>query len=423
MRTIFAVAVAAAVLLPGVPGGRHFSAAVAAAAESQDHSGHTPAKPPAPRPAAPPAPTPEQLRPGGLDPIRCWWQSSAGAITIGESFDVVLTCAVIETASMQVVPDESRLGVAAIQMAPFEILGGSHPEDAHHLQRRFFQYHYQLRLISADAIGRDVTVPALAIPYRVHTRVGPAAALEGRDLNYLMPALPIKVLSLVPKEASDIRDASDASLGAVESLRFRSSLFQILAIALGAVAAVMAVIALIPLTRGARQAGAIASDRLPDRAVASHAARALTGTQAAAAVDGWTDEGVARALASVRIIAALAIRRPVSEKILAATAPVPEGRLAVSHGRVRTRRASVSSPVTAAEVAVFASKLTDAVSLMHRHHLEGLQSALADLTAALYRQTPARDAAALNEAVRHALEVASDLQRERNAWGTWWSRR
>ena len=388
MRTVFAVAAALSILLPG---GQHFSAAAAVAAAAQE--------------------------PGGIDPIRCWWQSSAGAITIGESFDVVLTCAVIETESMQVVPDESRLGVASIQMAPFEILGGSHPEDAHRLQRRFFQYHYQLRLISADAIGRDVNVPALAIPYRVHTRVGPAAALEGRDLNYLMPTLPIKVLSLVPKEAIDIRDGSDASLGAVESLRFRSSLFQILAIALGAMAAVMVAIGLIPLARGARQAGVIESDRLPDRAVASHAARALADAQAAAAVDGWTDEAVARALASLRVIAALAIRQPVSEKVLAATAPVPEGRLAVSHGRVRTRRASVSSPVTAADVAVFASKLDDSVSLMHRHHLAGLQSALTDLTAALYRQTPARDAATVNEAVRHALEVASNLQRERNAWG------
>ena len=359
----------------------------------------------------------------GVDPIRCWWQSSAGAITIGESFDVTLTCAVIATESMQVVADESRLGVAAIQMAPFEILGGSHPADAHRLQRKFLQYHYQLRLVSADAIGRDVNVPALAIPYRVHTRVGPAAALEGRDLNYLMPALPIKVLSLVPKEAIDIRDGSDASLGAVESLRFRSSLFQILAVALGAIAAVMAVMALMPLARGAPKAGVIASDRLPDRAVASHAARVLADIQAATAGDGWTDEAVARALASVRVIAALAIRRPVSEKVLAATAPVPEGRLAVSHGRVRTRRASVSSPVTAADVAVFGSTLDDAASLTHRQHLDGLQSALADLTAAVYRQTPVRDAATLSEAVRHALGVASDLQRDRNAWSTWWSRR
>ena len=62
-----------------------------------------------------------------VEPIRCWWQSSTGAVTIGEAFDVTLTCAVLDTEAVQVVPDESRLGVASIQVAPFEILGGSHP--------------------------------------------------------------------------------------------------------------------------------------------------------------------------------------------------------------------------------------------------------------------------------------------------------
>ena len=399
------------------------SAVKKADATLQDHSGHAPAKPAAARPAVPPAPTPEQLRPGGLDPIRCWWQSSAGAVTIGESFSVVLTCAVIETESMQVVADESRLGVASIQMAPFEILGGSHPADAHQQQRRFFQYHYQLRLINADAVGHDVNVPALSIPYRVHSRVGAAAALEGRDLSYLMPALPIKVLSLVPAEASDVRDGASASLGAVESLRFRSRMFQILAVVLAAVATLMAVLALVPLARGSRKAGVVESDRLPDRAVASRASKALTDVQARAAGDGWSDDAVAQALSAVRVIAALAIRRPISEKPLAAGAPVPDGRLAVTDGRVRTKRAAVSSAVTAADVAVAGSQLDDSVSLTHRHQLAGLQSALADLTAALYRQAPARDAATLNEAARHGIEVANDLQRERNVWSMWWSQR
>lgn len=364
----------------------------------------------------------------GVDPIRCWWQSSSGAITMGESFNVVLTCAVIETESMQVVADESRLGVASIQMAPFEILGGSHPADAHRQQRRFFQYHYQLRLISADAIGHDVNVPALSIPYRVHSRVGAAAALEGRDLTYLMPALPIKVLSLVPAEAADIRDGSDASLGAVESLRFRSSVFEILAIGLGALAAVIAVLALVPMFRGERKPGAVASDRLPERAAASRAAQELADVQALTAGEGWTDAAVARALAASRVIAALAIHHPLSEKALKAGAPVPEGRLEVVHGRLRPQRAAVSSPVTASEVAMFASQLDDAVSLTHRHHLQGLQSALQELTAALYRQAPARDPATLAEAVRHAGEVAADLRREHSSWnrlrrGSWWSPR
>ena len=164
----------------------------------------------------------------GWEPIRCWRQSSAGAVAIGETFTVVLTCAVYEGDNAQVIPDESRLGVASIQMAPFEILGGSHPPDVRRGSRRFFQYDYQLRIISRDAIGRDVNIPPLPISYRIHSRVGAAATLEGRDLSYVMPMMPIKVLSLVPADAADIRDASEASLGAVDSLRFRSSLFRVL---------------------------------------------------------------------------------------------------------------------------------------------------------------------------------------------------
>lgn len=392
-------------------------------ATSQDHSAHAPAQPAPARPAQPPPPTAAQLRPGGIDPIRCWWQSSAGAITLGEAFNVVLTCAVIETPSMQVVADESRLGVASIQMAPFEILGGSHPADAHRQQRRFFQYQYELRLISADAIGYDVNVPALSIPYRVHSRVGAAAALEGRDLTYLMPALPIKVLSLVPKDANDIRDGSDASLGAVESLRFRGSMFEILALALGAIGVVLAVLALVPLARGVPKAGPATGNRLPDRAVAASAARELADVQSAAAGEGWTDAVVARALAAVRVVAALSIHHQISEKVLTAGATVPEGRLAVSHGRLKAMRAAVSSPVTATDVARAGSQLHDDVSLTERHQLEGLQSALAELTGASYRHSPVRDAAVLGEAVRHAAEVANQLQNERNAWSTWWSQR
>ena len=51
-----------------------------------------------------------------------------------------------------------------------------------------FSTDYSLRLIDADSIGRDVNVPALPIQYRVHSRVGANASLEGRDLTYLMPA-------------------------------------------------------------------------------------------------------------------------------------------------------------------------------------------------------------------------------------------
>src|SRR5262245_18072077 len=105
------------------------------AAAGAQHEGHQP--PPARAPQkSEPQPQPEKIL--GWEPIRCWRQSTAGAVSIGETFSVVVTCAVYEGDNAQVIPDESRLGVASIQMAPFEILGGSHPPDVHRGTRRFF---------------------------------------------------------------------------------------------------------------------------------------------------------------------------------------------------------------------------------------------------------------------------------------------
>lgn len=390
----------------------------ALAGSSLQHEGHqmAPAKP---QPKAEAQPHPEKIL--GWEPIRCWRQSTAGAVSIGEEFKVVVTCAVYEGDNAQVIPDESRLGVASIQMAPFEIVGGSHPPDVHRAARRFFQYDYQLRIISPDAIGQDVNIPPLSISYRIHSRVGAAATLEGRDLSYLMPMMPIKVLSLVPADASDIRDASDASLGAVDSLRTRTTIFTALTYAFGALAMVMLVLALVPLARPKQRTGAAVPDRVPDRAVLSGAIAGLDKAAASAGSDRWTDDLVADALSMVRLIAAAAIDQPISQKPLAKEAAA-EGRMSVSSGLIRQVRAGVSSAVTAADLARARVSQASQFSTTRHQQLEGLASALTTLTAALYRREPERDPGAIDAAVDHARAVAKDLAGERSWMKELWRR-
>jgi len=403
------------VLGAGVLGAWVLGAAVTLGAQ---HEGHQ--MPPA-RPAAKGEPTPQPAKVLGWEPIRCWRQTSAGAITIGETFTVVLTCAVYEGENAQVIPDESRLGVASIQMAPFEILGGSHPPDVRRGARRFFQYDYQLRIISRDAIGHDINVPPLPISYRIHSRVGAVASLEGRDLSYVMPMMPLKVLSLVPVDAADIRDASEASLGAVESLRFRSSLFRVLTLTFASLAAVMAVLALLPLARSRVTTGDDKRGRIPDRAIVDAASEDLRALQSRATADGWNEETVARALASMRLIAAAAIDQPISQKLLGVDGVVPDGRLLVRHGILRKTGATVSSAATADDVGRAESR--NGASATRQQQLEGLRSGLLALTTALYRQEPIRDPSALDEAVRQAIAVAADVAKERRSWGVPWARR
>ncbi|MEO7133899.1 MAG: hypothetical protein ABI024_06720 [Vicinamibacterales bacterium] len=386
----------------------------------EQHDAHQPASP---RANAPRLPDPASRLPDlGWEPIRCWRQSSAGAISVGETFTLVLTCAVFEGENAQVIPDESRLGVASIQMAPFEILGGAHPPDVHRGSRRFFQYDYQLRIIGPDAIGRDANIPPLSISYRIHSRVGAAATLEGRDLTYLMPMLPIKVLSLVPMDAADIRDASEASLAVVDSLRYRSNLFQVLALTFAALAAVMGVVALLPLARSTTTSSSAERGRVPDRAIVACAADDLVEVQSSVTA-GWTDDLISRALGAMRLIAAAAIDRPISQTALIAGAAPPEGRLRVQHGAVRSTIASVSSPVTADDLGRARSERTRVFSTTRQQQLEGLQAGLSTLAGALYRKVPARDTADLDDSVRHAISVAREIANERSWWKSRWPRR
>ena len=91
-----------------------------------------------------------------VDPIRCWWRTSAGAVRIGETFDLSLTCAVLDTDAVQVVPDESRLASRSSQMAPFEVVGGSTRPTCAPGSGGSSSINTSLRIINPDAIGKDV---------------------------------------------------------------------------------------------------------------------------------------------------------------------------------------------------------------------------------------------------------------------------
>ena len=367
---------------------------------------------------AQPAADPRAAAQASTDPIRCWWQSDAGAVTVGQSFSVTLTCAVIDTDAVQVVPDESRLGVATVQVAPFEILGGSHPGDAQNGARRFFQYQYTLRIIDPDVIGKDVAIPSLTIQYRVRSRMSSASTLEGRDLTYVMPSLPVKVLSLVPAAANDIRDGSEAGFGAVDTLRFRSSLLRIAGTALAVIAAIVGVWALIPLARTTRKTAPETAHHVPNRVILSEVRTRLDALKAESD-RGWNDELVGRALRLVRLVSSMAIGRTISQHPGAAGGTA-DFRLPVSHGFLRQARVSVASSVTADDLTRAMAAMSDQ-DATKRAPLEGLRDALTALTEAAYRQSNERDGAKLDEAVAAAITAAGALAAERGRLREWMS--
>ena len=152
-----------------------------------------------------------------VDPIACWWKSTQSAVRAGETFGLTMTCSVVETESMKVVPDFSKLDPTVVQLPPFEILGGSHPGDLTTPGKRFFQYEYRLRAIPEEGFGSDLALPPLEITYRIESKVASGDSVQGRDQTYLLPRTSVRLISLVPDDASDIRESPAAGFLAIES--------------------------------------------------------------------------------------------------------------------------------------------------------------------------------------------------------------
>jgi hypothetical protein len=365
---------------------------------------------------AQPAPAPSGEPPlVEVDPIRCWWRTSTGAVRIGAPFSLDLTCAVLENDAVRVVPDESRLGGNVIQMAPFEIVESAHPSDLYSGQRRFFQYHYSLRIISPDAIGKDVRLPDLAIQYRVNSRLAGNASLEGRDLVYVLPPQSIRVLSMVPADAADVRDASGEPFSGVESLAFRARSLEIFALTLVALGSLMVLLTLVRFARGTRRARPVGERVMRGRRLVQLAADELAAVQRETERFGWDPVRVERALAASRVAAAIAIGRRVSQSAADSNAEPGEGRLVAHGARGRRRTSWVSSSVTAGDLARESARSGSSGDPATRQMLEHLQGALAAFGRVQYGQEPAVDRQDLDAALANAAEAARRL-RSQHTW-------
>jgi hypothetical protein len=353
-----------------------------------------------------------------VDPIRCWWRTSQGSVRIGELFDLSLTCAVLENDAVQVVPDESRLGNAVIQMAPFEVTSGTHPADLHTANRRFFQYEYRLRIINPDVIGKDVPIPSLIIHFRINSRVATNTALQGRDLSYVLPPQSVRVTSLVPADAPDVRDATGERFADVEGLDFRAGAFEIVGIALIAIGLLMILLVLVRLARGSRQRTPADRRQLDTRTLAGAAVRELSAAQREREQEGWTPSAIDRALAAVRVAAACALGRPVNQRSVE-IGTSPGGGLLVAQGARRGKRRTLSAAVTAQDLTQ-AISLTPVGSVAHAV-LEPLREALTTLGAAQYGRA-GKDDGRLDEVVAAARTAAGRVKSD-HLWPKPWLRR
>ena len=280
-----------------------------------------------------------------LSPIECWWKTDRSAIRVGEHFQLTLTCAVLDTDKVKVVVDESSLAPTALHLVPFEIVSGTRFRDIRNSPRRFFQYAYTMRVLGEDFFSKEIPLPRLQISYRVQNALGGGAALSGREEQYSLRPIAIRVLSVVPKEAADIRDAPPGTFSDVDALLFRSNLLIIVAGVALALAVLLVVVVLVRAAVKQRAAAATRKLVVSPAAVLRAASRELAAVQGATQQDGWNGELAGRAASALRLAGAVALARPVSQRLAARDAIAGEGQLAIRRG-LRGKKILLSASVT-----------------------------------------------------------------------------
>jgi hypothetical protein len=320
-----------------------------------------------------------------VEPVTCWWRTSATAIRVGEPFSVVLTCSLLQTEAARVVADESRLDASVVQVPPFEVVGGFRAKDVATASRRFIQFEYRLRVIAENVFASEVALPPLEIGYRVESQVMGGESLVGRDLTYALPSLTMRVLSLVPDTAGDIREAGVASFADVEGLGSRATMLRAAAGVIIGLGVLMLVLALLTAVRRRRAARPSSERVLSGAVVLSGVRRELAVIKDQVRGSGWTADLAGRAVAALRVVTAYATGRLVTQRSVSVAS---QGELLVS-GRFGAP-AVVSSTIATTDD-------------------EELRDAFARFNAARYGREPGFDALddALEAAMRRADRVAA----------------
>ncbi|HWN84842.1 MAG TPA: hypothetical protein VNN99_06820 [Vicinamibacterales bacterium] len=364
---------------------------------------------PKPRPAArPPAPPVRRPpKPGEVEmvPIKCWWKTDTTEVRMGQRFMLTLTCGVLETPSLKVTANTNALDPGALQVTPFEVASGVRREDIVSPPWRYFQYEYQVRLLNEGFFGQEVMLPSLSVTYNLQAASG--GDNQGRDLTYALPGLPMRVASIVPRGATDIRDVSKDGFETIVTRRFRASVATVAGAILASFAAVFFAIAVARALGRVRRRVPAASKPATPHAVYGAGLATLANVKAEVARTGWSPVLVRRALAADRVAAAVGIGRAVAQAP-AGRGAEREGQVLVRQGLVRRRRIMVSASTTSG--AVERALADQEAPLRSRRALESLRSALQVLSVAAYGRSSEFDTIALDRAMSDSIDAVKQLR-------------
>lgn len=345
------------------------------------------------------SPTPAASAGGvATSPLNCWWKTDKSAVHVAEPFGLTLTCRVMETDRMKVVPNLAEIEPTAIELTPFEVLEGTRHEDIVMPPWRYVQYAYTVRLLGNEFFGKDIAIPATNLPFRVQT--GGAETVEGAEHMYLLPSMPMRILSLVPAQAADILDPTTDTFADLEARRVRARIELVASAIFFGFAAILASVGAVRVGERFRRRGPVVEKTVPIGSVLGGCTRAIDGVRAEALRDGWTSTLAARALTPFRVAGAIALKQPVAQTLVTVDTPPRDGQLALRHGLLRRRHAVVSASMTADAIDRVRSAANGGPRPgVSQDIVEPIREALAALNAVRYGRAAEVDVEALTRTV------------------------
>jgi hypothetical protein len=340
-----------------------------------------------------------------LPPLQCWSRTDRTAVRVGEQFHLTLTCAAAETASASAMPDWDQLQPDVVDLAPFEVVAGTRSQDVVTPPWRYTQFDYTLRLTGEEFFGIEVPLPPLEIVYSI--AVGPRGGnvQQGRERTYVLPAIPVKILSLVPRLADDIEETAAYSFASIEQRRDRARMAFVVGGGLLAAGALYLLLFLGSAVRALRARRARPDFRVADWRLVAGCRASLRRLATAAAREGWTEGRVAEALPLLRVLGAVALGSTVRQQVVARRRAARAGEWILRRLSLRRARVAITATTTAAQLRTQVTRRVSGQTL----HL--LSAAISACSAALYGGASADDVrlAEAGRAVENALRGSREL--------------
>lgn len=292
------------------------------------------------------------------DALSCWWRSDKSSIRIGEEFTVALTCRLAETGLEKTVLNDSLLDPSLLALPPYQVKNGRRYKDIIRVlpgpdgpvTLRNVQYAYTVKLVGEGFFGKDVPLPPLEIRYHIDLITNKDAVMPGKERTYVLPPVPMRIQSFVPKAANAIRDAGNETFGDIEHRRRNA----VIAFIAAGIFMLLPLVVMLPILvraiRGRRESvsnGTVFRDKDLLRRLAGELDRVEKNCRTAS----WDDASVGTVLSAFRVGGALAIGRRIAQAPVEVETRGREGQLELRKGFWPRTKVLVSASLTPEEMA------------------------------------------------------------------------